>query len=356
MSHRESQTQLLNLVNRPAFYAKDGVITYANQAAASMLLVSGIELAPYLPFDIAELETLPEGSLCTVLTFGGHSHPANVTSHEEGFLFLLDSQEDLESLRTLALAAQQLRMPLNDLLGESVELFSYFRESPETMDRSRRMMQNMMQLLRIVGNMADAREFSANPTGFMERVELNSLFDEIFQKAANLAEPLGVSIAFTPAKQAIKVWGDIQQLERCVLNLLANALRFTPQGGRVQARLQALGTQAILRMEDSGEGLHEAVKTTLFDRYSREPALEDSRYGLGLGLMLCRMIATNHGGALFIGPGKSGGTAAVLSLPIREDKSENVLSMPMRVDYTGSWDHALVELSGVLPPEAMDYL
>ncbi len=359
MNHSESQLQLLNLITRPAFYAGSGVITYANQAALAMVLTPGTALAPMLPFDPEELNKLTEGSLCTTLAVAGITHQVAVSPCEEGFLFLLDAQENMQSLRMLALAAQQLRVPLNELVGEMTQVFPQMQDaSPEDYRRSRQMMQNMMQLLRIVGNMSDAQQYADQQAAFMEPVELGSLYDEIFRKVASLAESLGIHISFDQPKQAVVVWGDSQQIERCVLNLLANSLRFTPQGGTVHAQLQLAGRQAILRVQDSGEGLHEQIRSTLFDRYRREPAVEDSRYGLGLGLLLSRLIATNHGGALFIGPGRDGGTEAVLALPVRrEDAGDHpICSMPCRVDYTGSWDHALVELSGVLPPEAMDYL
>ncbi len=359
MSQSSSQVQLLNLISRPAFFVRDGVITCANSEARALLLTPGTDIGPYLLCGDEALEEVGQGSLCTALNFAGSLRQTAITAGEEGLLFLLDCREDEENLRVLALAAQQLRGPLDGLLGTAEVLMPAIApEDPVSVNQVRRMYQSMLQLLRIVGNMSDAQQFFTSQTGQRDPIELGSFYEEIFQKVEALSEPLGVEISFRLPREDMLVYGDAQQLERCVLNLLSNALRFTPKGGFIRGQLHKTHRHVILRIEDSGEGLHEQVKDALFSRYRRSPGIEDSRFGLGLGLLLSRLIATKHGGALFIGPGREGGTEAALSISRKAPQQDTeTLRTPLRrLDYTGHWDHTLVELSRELPLEAMDYL
>ena len=107
-----------------------------------------------------------------------------------------------------------------------------------------------------------------------------------------------------------------------------------------------------LSISDSGSGIPESIASSLFRRYLRQPGLEDSRYGLGLGMSLIRSAAIAHGGTVLVTPGIQGGTRVVLTLSAKP-KSGNQLRSPIfRMDYTGGRDHQLVELSGVLPKES----
>jgi signal transduction histidine kinase len=121
-----------------------------------------------------------------------------------------------------------------------------------------------------------------------------------------------------------------------------------PDGGSINARLTRQGKLLRLTLEDSGSGIAEAVRATLFQRYQRQPGIEDSRNGLGLGLAIVRSVAANHGGTVLVSPTHAGGTRITLTISIRQNE-EAVLRSPLRrPDYTGGWDHALIELSDCL--------
>ena len=135
-----------------------------------------------------------------------------------------------------------------------------------------------------------------------------------------------------------------------LLHLLSNALKFTPAGGEIRLSLKKQGNRLYLRVQDSGCGIPETLRGDLFSRYTREPGVEDSRFGIGLGLVLIRSAAAAHGGTVLIDHPQPEGTRVTLTMAIRTG-SENQLRSPiMKVDYTGEWDHALVEFSDLLPP------
>ena len=136
-----------------------------------------------------------------------------------------------------------------------------------------------------------------------------------------------------------------------MLNLLSNAAKFTPRGGHIAASLTRQGRMLRLCIQDSGSGIADSVRGSVFRRYLRQPAIEDSRYGLGLGMVMIRAAASHHGGAVLIDRPPQGGTRVTVTLAIRQNPVSQLRSPLLKVDYAGERDHALIELSDVLPAE-----
>jgi signal transduction histidine kinase len=134
--------------------------------------------------------------------------------------------------------------------------------------------------------------------------------------AANKGVRLEARIdAFVPAMR-----GDAARLKQVVSNLLANALKFTPNGGRVTVVLTSAGETLRLEVHDTGEGIPAAFLPHVFDRY-RQASTTGPR-GLGLGLAIVRHLVELHGGrvtASSAGPGR--GSTFVVELPIAPVRS-----------------------------------
>ena len=102
-------------------------------------------------------------------------------------------------------------------------------------------------------------------------------------------------------------------------------------------------------VQDSGCGIEESFRGNLFSRYTREPGLEDSRHGIGLGLSLICSVAALHGGTVLVDHPLETGTRVTMTMAIRSGSSTTLHSPRIRVDYAGEWDHSLLELSDILP-------
>ena len=100
---------------------------------------------------------------------------------------------------------------------------------------------------------------------------------------------------------------------------------------------------------DRGSGISQNLLGSVFSRYLRQPCIEDSRYGLGLGMVLVRSAAANHGGAVLIDQPEGCGTRVTMTMAIRQNTAGVLRSPVIRVDYAGEQDHALIELSDCLP-------
>lgn len=353
----DRQSTFINLIEHPAFLVREGKVCQANPAAHALAVTEGEEVAPMLLCSKEALDALHEGCLCSAITLSGIQHPVEIQCTDEGLLFLLDSgNEDESSLQVLALAAQQLRMPMTNVMQAATQITDYLpTDDADAVRQVRSLKRGLFQILRTITNMSDAYDL-IHPMLTKEPTDMGAFCAEIFEKVAALAEPLGIDIAFDLPKRDITLMLDRQQIERCIHNLISNSLRFTPKGGFIHASLKATYNHCILSILDSGEGLHQQIQQTLHARYRRKPTVEDGRYGLGLGLHIARQIILAHGGALFIGPGPQGGT--IISISITKLSPEyNTLETPVfSLDYGAHWDHTLLELSRELPDEAFDYL
>jgi K+-sensing histidine kinase KdpD len=141
-------------------------------------------------------------------------------------------------------------------------------------------------------------------------------------------------------------------LERAVYNILSNAIKFTPKGGTIEAKLALKGSMLCLSVQDSGSGIPQELRDHVYTRFQRGPALEDGRFGIGLGMVLIRSTASAHGGTVLIDhPGQTG-TRITMTMDVRRGTGNTLRSGLLRMDYAGEQDHSLIELSDILPPEA----
>ena len=111
--------------------------------------------------------------------------------------------------------------------------------------------------------------------------------------------------------------GDAGWLRRLLLNLVDNALKFTPEHGRVMVRVTRAGDSARIEVQDTGVGLSPADARQAFERFFRaDPARSSSTPGAGLGLSLVQWIAAQHRGAVAVQSRLAGGSTFTVVLPV----------------------------------------
>lgn len=335
-------TEMLDLMIRPAFCVKNKIITRLNTPAAKLFLREGLSLDQLLESGAQDYAAFSGGMLCLTLNLCGQSFGASVVRLGEEDVFTLDQQFECDQLRVLSLAARELRGPLSNAMLAAQQL--------DCQDGNlSRLNRSLYQLLRIVGNMSDASGIS--PVFHPELQNIGALFQEIAEKAAALSGPSGITLSYSGLDEAVSCAVDRQMMERAVLNMISNALKFTPAGGSIALELRRSGKQFRFSVTDSGSGIPEKERSTLFTRYLREPVIEDTRHGVGLGMLLIRSAAARHGGAVLVDCPKEAGTRVTMtftSAPYSEAKLRTNL---LQADYAGEQDHALIELSEFLPPE-----
>lgn len=335
---------LLELLPHPGFLVQENIIVRVNASAAAMQVTVGTPIGELLDGCREDYEGFSGGCLYLTLSLSGALLGACALRMEAGDVFLLDSGQEDAVLQSLALASRQLRLPLSNIMISAESLFSQLPESPEAQEAAARLNRGLYQLLRLVGNMSDADSGLTR----RETLSIGGVFDEIFEKAGTLCQQAGFHLEYSGLKEDIYAIADRQQLERAVYNLLSNAMKFSPAGSTITAWLTRRGRKLCLQIQDAGEGI---LPADLFHRYLRQNTLEDSRFGMGLGMVLVRACAASHGGTVLVNTPEGGGTRVTMTLTLRQNADDILHSPTLRLEYTGGRDSALIELSQQLPWE-----
>lgn len=346
---QSNMTQMLQLMDRPAFCVLDGIITGANQAALGRMICVGKPVAPLLSTGKAEYEAFQDSWLYLTIAPGGIPCGACVRKVDDYHIFTMEPESAPAEYQALALAAQELRIPLSRILHMTERLFPNLElaEGSPAAEQVARINRGLSQMLRIINNMSDAARYTTNAP-VLETRDVNAVLSELFEQAAPLCELTGIRLQFTALPAPAHSLVDSDQLERCVYNIISNALKHTPAGGSVNASLTKRGNTLYLTVTDTGTGIDPEKMGDVFTQFRREPSLTDSVQGLGLGMTLIRACANAHDGTVLISPLPEQGIKLTMSLPIRLDSTR--LSSPrMRIDYAGERNHSLIELSDILP-------
>jgi PAS domain S-box-containing protein len=223
----------------------------------------------------------------------------------------------------LAVLSHELRNPLSPIRNS---LFILERtalggeQSKRALDVIGR---QVSQLARLVDDLLDLTRVSRNKIQLQRRtLELNDLVRRTVDDHHSLFEEKGIIVEMTLAPERLPIDGDVERLAQVVGNLLHNAAKFTPTGGRVRVGTAAVPSRSrvTLRVIDTGVGIEPTMLSRLFEPFIQADAtLDRSQGGLGLGLALVKGLVEMHGGGVCAhsdGPGK--GAEFVVELPLDE--------------------------------------
>ena len=354
MKHTDEMNMMLNQLREPAFLVRDGVITLVNAAAQQHCLDTGADVRSLLATGQEEYAQFEGGELYLTLRLEEVPFPACVTRMENCDLFVLEQAADDAELHSMALTSQMLRTPLSNVMTVADRLFplSCFDNDPEAQEQIAKINRGLYQMMRIVCNMSDAYRYHCESAPKTELTEITAFLKEIFARNEALIDYAGIQLHYEGPNEPIYTLLDQEKMERAIGNILSNAVKFTPKGGKIEARLTRRGKMLYLSVQDSGSGIADAAKGNLYTRYQRLPGLEDSRFGIGLGMLMVRQTASAHGGTVLAETGSDYGLKLTMSLPIRQLTDPGVRSPMIHVDYAGERDHSLLELADCLPIEA----
>lgn len=219
----------------------------------------------------------------------------------------------------LATVSHELRTPLNAIIGWSHLLGSGRIDEAtasrgiETIERNARSQAQLIE---------DILDVSRVITGKLRLniapVDVASVINAAIDSVQLAADSKGIQLEVTLDPSARRVSGDASRLQQVVWNLISNAIKFTPSGGRVEVRLEHADSNAQISVSDTGPGISPDFLPFIFDRFRQADGTSTRRHGgLGLGLAIVRHLVELHGGTVHADSrGEGRGATFTIRLPL----------------------------------------
>ena len=218
----------------------------------------------------------------------------------------------------LSIVSHELRTPLNAVVGWA----SLLRQKAVTPDMTARAVEsiydNAVRQAKLIDDLLDvSRVATGKATLNLEEVDVATLITGVVESVMPAAASGEVDVSVRGVPAAV-VRGDRQRLEQVFFNLLDNALKFTPSGGRIVIEARCVDGLVEVRVSDNGAGIAAEFLPYVFDRFRQGDASRTrSHGGLGLGLSIARQFVEAHGGTITVeSPGRQQGTTFSVQLPL----------------------------------------
>lgn len=237
----------------------------------------------------------------------------------------------------LATLSHELRTPLNTILMSAQLLQMTPSTDPRVQRASSAIARAVGNQTKLIDDLLDiSRIVSGKLILDLQAVDLESVVHSAVDVARLSAEANGLELEVSVSGALRPAHGDPDRLRQVVANLLDNAIKFTPPGGKIIVSLEAVDEKAELKVKDTGLGLHPEIVPHLFDRFVQaESAMTRRHGGLGLGLAIVHHIVKVHGGEIraeSAGDGK--GSEFTVTLPLTAAGATSVTAVKRTVTRT----------------------
>jgi PAS domain S-box-containing protein len=229
----------------------------------------------------------------------------------------------------LAMLGHELRNPLGAIAGAVNVLDLKGKADDETAQLRDIIERQAAHLTRLLDDLLDVTRLATGKIELQRRpLDLQTVAEGALRSLAEGGRAANHAISFTG--QTLWVDGDSTRLEQVIFNLLDNAVKYTPPGGRIMITLAPEGDVAVLRIADSGVGMSEETRSRVFEPFAQaHQTLDRAQGGLGLGLTLVKRLVELHGGTVTVhSRGLGHGTEVVVQLPLTEARGEPEVVQP----------------------------
>jgi signal transduction histidine kinase len=230
--------------------------------------------------------------------------------------------EELDRLKSdfVSNVSHELRTPLTAIKG-AVDLVLREVAGPLTEKQSHYLTRVRSNTQHLAGLINDLLDLSKIESGKIEvescRVSLGGLVHEVMETLRPVAAQKIIALEASLSEPSIMVWADRAKVNQVLMNLVGNAIKFTPAQGRVAVSASRDGKESVqVSVSDSGPGIPPHEKEMIFDKFYQIAQVGDVKpKGTGLGLAICRALVELHGGKIWVEPEPSGGSIFHFTLP-----------------------------------------
>ncbi len=219
----------------------------------------------------------------------------------------------------LAVISHELRTPLTPILTWS-RLLRTGKLDPGATERALAAVERAARSqARLIEDLLDVSRVTSGKLRLdVRQIELSPVVEAAVESVRPAADAKGIRFALVLDRNAGMVSGDAERLQQVVWNLVSNAIKFTPRGGRVQVRLQAVNSHVELAVSDTGQGIPADFLPHVFERFRQADSSSTRAHGgLGLGLAIVRHLVELHGGRVHAeSAGEGKGSTFIVELPL----------------------------------------
>jgi signal transduction histidine kinase len=224
----------------------------------------------------------------------------------------------------LSAAAHDLKTPLTTLIAQAQMLERRalrYPDAPSDLKAIQRLIKEGQRLRDLVLELLDAlRAEQGNLIGQREETDITEVVREICVRHTTKEHACSVE-----SNGSLVGMYDRNRVSQLIENLVENAIKYSPDGGKVRVRVQQQNGQAHLTVTDIGIGIPAEDISHIFDRFYRARNVDDKRFaGLGLGLFICRGIVEQHGGQIWASRNDGQGTTVHVTLPLGPEEGDHV--------------------------------
>jgi PAS domain S-box-containing protein len=281
---------------------------------------------------------------------------AEIARKTEELQSLLDKVRQLDQLKSdfFANISHELRTPLALILGPAEAILSGADNLNELQRRDLNVIQrNAATLLHHVNDLLDLAKLDAGKMGLnYVRIDLARAVRRVAEQfhALTPQRPLSYVIE-TP--EALEAEVDPDKLERVLLNLLSNAFKFTPAGGRIRCALEpSVNDSFVLRVQDSGPGVPPAMRRAIFERFRQaQQGTTRDVGGTGLGLAIAKEFVDLHRGTIAVSQAPGGGAMFQVEIPLRAPAGSYVRDAEAMAARDGAQASIVDVMAGLQPIE-----
>ena len=229
----------------------------------------------------------------------------------------------------LAVMSHELRTPLNAIGGYAQLMERGIRgpTTPEQIEDLQRIRRSQAHLLGLINDIMNFVRLETGRVVFHNGLHrVSELLETIEALTGPQVRASGLHYTATTTDPALVVWGDREKMQQVLINLVSNAIKFTPAGGRIDVKCEPSGENVTIRISDTGKGIPHEKLVEIFDPFVQvDPKFTRPQDGVGLGLAISRDLAVGMGGDLVAESQEGVGSVFTLTLPARAPAGVNRL-------------------------------
>ncbi len=222
----------------------------------------------------------------------------------------------------LANVSHEFRTPLNIIMSITQMLKLYIEDEEINRNKMRKkidmQVQNCYRLLRLVNNLIDITKIDSGHFDLsISKCNIVEIVKAITLSVGEYVEDKGIYLSFDTNAQEKIIECDLNSIERIMLNLLANAIKFTPRGGNIHVAIESMEDQIRISVKDTGIGIEEDKLAVIFQRFKQVDELLTRKHeGSGIGLNLVKSLVEMQGGNIYVHSQYQRGSEFVIELPV----------------------------------------